>query len=386
VITTAATLVFWISAALLFFTYLGYPLLMHWLARLRPERLPAQPTPWPTLSIVLVAHNEAARIAPRIANLLASDYPPEKLEIILVSDGSTDATAAHARAIADPRVRILEQPTRAGKAAGLNAGLAAATGELIVFADARQDFAPGTLRALAAALGDPAFGAVSGELEIAASGPGVGGGLDLYWRLERLLRHREARWHSCIGCTGAVYAIRRALFVPLPADTVLDDVVIPLQIAAAGHRIGFAPKAKAFDPQALAPEKEQHRKRRTLAGNFQMLFRHPRWLFPGGHPLWWQIIAHKYLRLASPALLLLALATNLQLAWHPFYRAILFAQLAFYACALSGLALPAARLRLLSLPSAFLFLNFQIVRALWYYLRTSDLGRWCSSDANGLVN
>ncbi len=372
-----AAYVFWITLALLVFTYAGYPLLIAMLARLR-----LRPAGWnssvafqPRVKVLIVAHNEASRIAARVENLLASDYPPEKLSVLVVSDGSTDDTADRVRALENPRVRVITLPERNGKPAGLNAGVAADDSEIVVFTDARQTFAPGTVAILASRFADPQVGAVSGELEIAAAQSSTGTGVDAYWKIERFLRAREAEWDSCIGCTGACYAIRRELFTPLPADTILDDVVVPMRIAISGYRVLHEPAARAFDPQTLEPAAEARRKRRTLAGNFQILFRHPSWLIPWRNRLWWQLAAHKYLRLAGPVLLAGALASSAVLAAHPFYRAALLLQAAFYLLAGAGMATP-LRTPILSLPAGFVFLNLAVVRAFWHYLTAEAPARW----------
>lgn len=375
-VTLVSTVIFWLSIAVLAYTFVGYSALMGWLARRRkltPHVLPDDP---PGVCVVVVAHNEEARIGPRLDNLLAADYPPEKLRVLLVSDGSTDDTVARARACDPRRVSVHASPTRAGKAAGLNAALAQATGEIIVFTDARQRFAPDAIARLAAHFADPHIGAVSGALEIEAASSAAGAGVDAYWRMEKALRSAESRVDSCIGCTGAIYAIRRALFTPIPADTLLDDVVIPMHIAATGARVIHDSAALAFDPQTLEPAREQRRKQRTLAGNFQMLFRHPGWLLPWRHRLWWQLLSHKYLRLAAPLFLVTAFAANLALAAQPAYRAILAGQVLFYATAALGLTLRSRRWRVLSLPAGFVFLNFMTLRGLRYFLSHRDRSGW----------
>jgi len=368
---TAAVLL--ISTALLAYSVAGYPWLMRHLARAAAARPLHELEKWPAVTCVVVAFDEAARIGARVENLLASDYPD--LRVIVVSDGSTDGTAARARAVDAARVLVLEQPERSGKAAGLNAALAHSQSDLVVFADARQRFEAGTIRRLARHFADPEVGAVSGSLEIEPSASGVGRAVDTYWRIEKRLREDEARFDSCIGCTGAVYALRRALFTPIPADTLLDDVVIPMQAAAAGARVLHDPEALAFDPQPLDPAREQERKCRTLAGNFQMLFRYPHWLLPWRNRLWWQLISHKYLRLTWPLLLVAALWSSVALAWHPALRLVALAQLAAYALAGLGM-LTGSKRRALSLPAGFVFLNVAIVRACWRYLAGSDLHHW----------
>ncbi len=373
-----AAAIFWLSGALLFHTFLGYGAWIALRARWRPRPLSRPPVgaPLPEVCAVVVAHNAGALIAARLANLLASDYPAEKLRVLLVSDGSTDDTTARAEALRDARVEILALPERRGKAAGLNAALARGTSEIVVLTDARQQFAPDAIPQLAEHFADPEIGAVSGALEIASAASATGAGVDAYWRYEKFLRAAESRVDSCIGCTGAIYALRRALFAPIPEDTLLDDVVIPMQIAQQGRRIIPDPPARAFDPQTLVRGAEQRRKQRTLAGNFQMLCRHPEWLLPWRHRLWFSLLSHKYLRLATPLLLLGAFTGSLHLRHHSFYAICLGAQLAFYAAAALGLALGKRGGPLLALPAGFLFLNFTTLRGLWYFLSHRGRRGW----------
>jgi cellulose synthase/poly-beta-1,6-N-acetylglucosamine synthase-like glycosyltransferase len=235
---------------------------------------------------------------------------------------------------------------------------------------------------LAAHFADPQVGAVSGALEIERAASGLGSAVETYWRQEKELRAAEAKWDSCIGCTGAVYAIRRALFTPIPDDTLLDDVVIPMQIAVCGHRVLHDPVALAFDPQPLGPAAERVRKRRTLAGNFQMFFRYPAWLFPWRNRLWWQLISHKYLRIFAPALLALVLLANLALLASPFYRAIFVMQCACYTFAALGLAWPGLRSRVFTLPAGFVLLNASAVAGFLHFLRGgTGLQGWERSTA-----
>lgn len=390
--------IFWICLGLLFYTFAGYHLLMWMWAGLRGST-PVAAVPdsaLPALSVVLVVHNEQARLETRLTNLLDSDYPADRLEILVFSDGSTDCTAAVMARFAtisglgEDRLRFFDRPERRGKSACLNDGVAAARGEIVAFCDARQEFAPDTLRRLAEAFVNcPRAGAVSGSLEIAASGAGAAGGVDVYWRLEKLLRRSEAVIDSAIGCTGAVYAIRRELYQPTPEDTLVEDVVIPMRIAAQppGWRVLFEPSAVAYDPQKLEPEKEKRRKRRTLAGNFQMIARYPGWLLPGGHRLWWQLISHKYLRLGGPLFLLGMLVSNALLAFLPpaggdgfwgwlalGYVGVLVGQVLFYGLAANGMAHPESRSKAFSIPAAFVFLNLQVLEGLNYYLHRDQAG------------
>jgi cellulose synthase/poly-beta-1,6-N-acetylglucosamine synthase-like glycosyltransferase len=365
-----------VALLVLGYTFAGYPFLIFCLGRRRPMRAIPSWQELPGVTVVLSAHNEETRVVARLQNLLAGEYPVGKLTVVVVSDGSTDGTAGQIQALQDPRVQLLVQPERRGKASALNAALAAAKSEVIVFTDVRQRFAPDTLAQLAKHFGNPQVGAVSGELLIDPAASAVGSGVDVYWRLEKLVRLAEARWDSSIGCTGAVYAIRRGLYRPIPADTILDDVVIPMQIAIQGFRVGFEPAARAFDPQTLEPECEQIRKRRTLAGNYQMFFRHPEWLLPWRNRLWWQLVSHKYLRLAAPFFLaLLFLGSALCPAIYP-CNVLFYGQCLFYLLAACGLAFRSHKYSLLSLPAGFVFLNWMSLAGLWHYLRSKHDSAW----------
>lgn len=372
-------LLFWFSLAALAYTFLGYPLLIGLLARFAGRRtVKAAPSKPPSISVVLVAFNEEDRIVPRVENLLAANYPAGKLEVLVVTDGSTDGTVAKLRALSDPRVRVLTREQRSGKSACLNAAIPQARGEIVVLCDARQRFAPHTIPELVANFSDPALGAVSGSLEIDPAATGVGGGVDLYWKLEKFIRASEGRFSSTIGATGAVYAIRRELFQPIPDDTLLDDVVIPMQIAV-NHckRVSFDPGAPAYDPQTTDPAREKRRKMRTLAGNFQMLAHHSGWLLPWRTGLWWQLLSHKYSRIVAPVFMVTMFASNAALAGQPIYREIFFAHVAFYALALLGLALPVLRWKLFSLPAGFVFLNLMTVGGCVNLLRGAyRQGKW----------
>lgn len=376
-------LLFWSSIGILAYTFLGYPLLVYFLVRLFPKNIQTLPPPefspalnekaredknLPTVTVVLAAHNEEQRISPRLQNLLSSVYPQNKLDIVIVSDGSTDKTVERIRELNNVRVQSIVQQQRSGKAQCLNVGVAAAKGEIIVFCDVRQRFDPSAIARLAVHFANPQIGAVSGALEIESSASAIGGGVDAYWRLEKFLRFAESQFDSSIGCTGAIYAIRRSIFKDIPPDTLLDDVVIPMQIALQNNRVIFEPAAIAYDPQTLEPGREKIRKQRTLAGNYQMFFRYPGWLLPWRNRLWWQLLSHKYLRLAAPFFMLLLFFSHACLRELPFYNLLFAAQCAFYVLAMLGAAFSSTRLALFSIPAGFVFLNLMSLSGLRHYL------------------
>ncbi len=316
-----AVILFWFSAAGLFYIYLGYPLLIGLLASRfpRPVRKGSCDA---SISVIIAIHHEAPRIATKINNILAAEGSDRIREILIGSDGCTDQPAAALAAIHDPRVRLIIFPERRGKPSVLNDLVPQATGEVIVFMDVRQRLDQAALPALLANFADPAVGVVSGELvfEHDPSQSGTAAGIDAYWRYEKWIRDREGRWASVPGATGALYAIRRELVMPIPAEVALDDVFIPMNAIARGYRCIFEPEARIYDRVALDAAREAVRKRRTLAGNVQLLRLHPQWCLPGGHPAWWQFASHKIARLLSPFLLIMAFATSLIMLAHPFYR------------------------------------------------------------------
>lgn len=376
------TVLFWISALIVGYVYVGYPCLLAAWARIadrRPRRAAVQGGAWPSISIVIAARNEAPRLAARVANLLEQEYPGRS-EIIVVSDGSTDSPA---RALAPfgPAVRLIDVPP-GGKPLALNAGVAASTGDILVFADARQQFAPGALAALMRNFADPGVGGVTGELvldveraERASADTKVGEGIGLYWKYEKWLRRNESRVWSVLGATGAIYAMRRECWTNLPAATLLDDVLAPMRAVLNGCRVIFEAEAVAHDCASADAATESRRKRRTLAGNYQILVQEPRLLLPVVNPVWLQYMSHKVGRLVVPwALVGLFISTVLLARESVLYAPVLFAHGIFYGMALAG-ALFHARERFARVAFTFVMLNISAVAGLAALRRGREVWR-----------
>lgn len=336
-------LLFWASAALIAYVYAGYPLLLAAWARLAPrppKKHQFAAGSWPSISIILAARNEGARLPLRLANLLTLPYDGPR-ELIVVSDGSTDGTAeAVAPFAAQGNVKFLEVPA-GGKPLALNAGVALATGSILIFADARQRFSPGALTALVSNFTDPQVGGATGELvldcESGSSASSIGDGVGVYWTYEKWLRRHESLVRSTLGATGAIYALRRSLWRPLPAETLLDDVLAPMRAVLEGWRVVFEDQAIALDRTAPDAAAEARRKRRTLAGNYQIVAQEPRLLVPILNPVWLQYMSHKVGRLIVPWALAALLVASVVLADdHWVYALALVAQLGFYALAAFG--------------------------------------------------
>ena len=336
---------FWVSAFVVLYVYVGYPLLLALWARLagrRRAQSPGSRSTWtPPVTVVIAARNEGRRLAARLENLFASDYPRDRMQVIVASDGSTDDTCRVVEAFGS-RVECLDLAA-SGKAAALNAAVARAAHPVIVFADARQRFAADAIRRLVNRLADPDIGAVSGELVIKSDESTIGDGIGAYWRYEKWLRRCEAVVGSTIGVTGAIYAMRRELWTPLPADAILDDVMTPMRVVLEGHRVVFEERARAYDVASPDPETEMRRKVRTLAGNFQLLARQPRLLVPGLNPVWIQFMSHKVGRLVVPYALVALFVSSAFLARQALvYGVALIGQAVFYALAAYGAQVAAA--------------------------------------------
>jgi cellulose synthase/poly-beta-1,6-N-acetylglucosamine synthase-like glycosyltransferase len=330
---SVAVIVVLISTAILAYILFGYPALLA-LGVFRAAPPPAARPATPSVSLILPVRNGERWIRAKLESIFALDYPPERLQVIVVSDGSTDATEQIVRSF--PRAQLLVRPAR-GKASAINAGLEAATGELLFFTDVRQELEPQALRVLAAHFSDPSVGAASGELVLRPAARAGEEPVGRYWSYEKFIRKRQSRIHSVIGATGAIYAMRRELARPLPPDCLLDDVALPLQAFFRGYRVIFVEEARAYD-QPAPLEREFRRKVRTLAGNYQLLLRFPALLTPRNR-MWFHFLSHKFGRLLLPFALLALLAASGFLP-RPWSLLLLAAQGAGYAAALADPVLP----------------------------------------------
>jgi len=321
--------VFWASALLIAYTYAGYAGWLWLWARLFPCPVLRAPQE-PYVSIVMVVRNEERWLESKLRNLLELDYPPDRIQIVVVSDGSTDRTEAILREHAqDPRVQVVMNQLPLGKASGLNDAVALAQGEVVAFTDARQKIELGAVRVLMESFADPDVGGVSGELMLGDPESGEAAeGMGLYWRIEKQIRELEAASGSVVGATGALYAVRHELLTPLPAGTILDDVYIPMHVVKQGKRDVFEPRAQVWDSPDLGVERELSRTVRTLGGNYQLLQLAP-WLLSSQNPIRFEFISHKLLRLVVPFALAIVLVTAALLPGST-YRVALFLQLAFY--------------------------------------------------------
>lgn len=381
---------FWSALGLIAYGYLGFPILVLLRGRLRPRPIAAADF-CPRVSVVLSAYNEAASIAGRLDNLLRQDYPPERLEIVVASDGSTDGTEAILRAYEGRGVRMLALP-RSGKAAALEAAVAASSGEVLVFTDANSQFAPDAIRRLLRPLADPSVGGVAGDQRYrrGSAADAAGAGEAGYWSFDRLLKDYESRAGSTISATGAIYAIRRELFRGVPVG-VTDDFAVSTQVIAEGRRLVFAGDAIAFEPVAAKSGVEFGRKVRIMTRGLRGVWLRRALLNPfryGFYSL--QLFSHKLLRrLMVFPLLVLVLLLPLLWAQGGLYALSALAQLGFYACALVGAAARRRRLGRLkpfALPFYFCLVNAAALVAVTNLLRGVRIERWEPQRQDGRLS
>lgn len=361
---------------LLVYTYAGYPLLVALWAKLLPRQTSVGSDFEPTVSVCLAVHNGVQHVAGKLQSLQQLDYPPDKLEILVYSDGSTDGTDELLQQLAqdEPRLRVVTSSERRGKPTALNRLWAEARGDVLLMTDVRQPLAPCAVRALLGPLAQPEVGCVSGSLVLSGAG-----GAGAYWHYEKSIRNCEARLGSLLGVSGSLYAVRRADYRELPADVLLDDMFVPLGVVRQRKRVVLSLAAEAYD-EACSDEREFARKVRTLAGNYQLLSKLPWLLVPGVNPLWFQLVSHKLLRLACPWALLGLLSASLWLAFEPqlsswerlSWRGLLAGQLLFYVLAACG----SRAGRVGSLARTFVVLNAAAVVGLWRFLRGSQAVTW----------
>ena len=331
------TWVFWAAVTIVAYAYVGYLALLWVRSQFNPRPV-RRGAVEPLVSVLMVVRNEEAVLKQKLRNLLELHYPADRLQVVVVSDGSTDGTEAILREHAkDPRVLVMLNQLARGKALGLNDGMALVQGEIVLFTDARQPVARDALRLLMQNFADTEVGAVSGELMLGDPASGeTGRGMGLYWRMEKRLRELEASTGSVVGATGAIYAARRDLVPEVPADTILDDVFIPMNVARQGFRVVFDGRARAWDDPDLGADREFRRKVRTLTGNYQLLQLAP-WLLRRQNPLRFEFISHKLMRLVVPfALVAMLIAAGVLPG--SFYRIAFWAQVGFYGLSLVGWA------------------------------------------------
>ena len=341
-------LVFWISALMIVYVYIGYPLLIALFAQLRRRTIQWQPI-LPTITLFIAAHNEQKVIAQKLENSLALDYPRDRLQILVADDGSTDRTAEIVKAYQNKGVELIHYPDRKGKLTTINRAIKFAGNEIILFSDSDNFYPVDTVHEIVKYFSDPSVGAVSGGRNVIGDNS-LGSAEGLYWRYEEYIKQQESRVHSCVGVAGDLLAIRRELYIAPPPNIINDDFYLALSIIKQGYRVVYAPKARSYHPVAASEQGEMERRARMVAGRYQAMFL--AWqMLPFQKPVvLWQVISHKYLRPLVPFAMILMLLTNILAlfdqasrtiyAWFalssPYGFLFITLQLAFYSLALLG--------------------------------------------------
>jgi biofilm PGA synthesis N-glycosyltransferase PgaC len=377
---------FWAAVALVAYTYVGYPLLMAALSRLRPA--PRWPEFTPSITLMIAAYDEEAVIAAKLDNTLALDYPADRLQVIVAADGSTDATAAIVASYGQG-VELVHRPERAGKMAAINRAMDRARGEVVVFSDANNHYLPDALREMARPFSDPAVGAVTGRKTVAAE-DGLGYSEGLYWRYESKIRQWETRLGCCVGVNGEIFALRREMFSPAPPGVINDDAWMAQQVIDRGRQVVYNQRAVSVERAAPTAAAEARRRARIVAGQYQMLGRPGEW--PWKRPLvLWEQVSHKVLRPLVPfGMLGAALASLLSLAFPgsgagaaalahlaaPWNWGAVGVQAAFYALAAVGERAGGALGKAAYVPRFLVTSNWASLRALVRHLGRGQAAAW----------
>ncbi|MFN3653451.1 MAG: glycosyltransferase family 2 protein [Armatimonadota bacterium] len=373
--------IFWLAAAYVFYTYLGYPALLAVLRTVRSaKQTPPDPAFTPRVAVILTVRNEENNIAQKLDDLLAQDYPAELLEIWVASDQSTDGTNDVVRRYRErnPRVHLVEYTENIGKSVAINRTMPLFDAEFVVMSDVRQRVDPDAIRKMVAHFADPRVGVVGAEMTLVdAGGQASSECTGLYWRYERAVRRLESELGLLCGVSGAFLAVRRSIFRDIPAGSYCEDVTLALYARSAGMQVRWEPGARIYEVMR-DPYTEFRRKVRTLVGNYQLLSQFWQMYLPWRGSTAFSLLSHKVCRLFIPlALAALFLSAAVAGAAHPFYVVAALAQTAFYLAGTLGIAFAAMRRsRLVNACGAFCMLNWAALVALVHVLRHGPRIQW----------
>lgn len=376
--THIAQVLFWFLLAVLVYVYAGYLLLLWVLSRFSHKRSP-EPGYTPALSMLIAAYNEEAGIQKKLEQTLALEYPRDKIEILVLSDGSTDRTDAIVEAFADPRVRLLHFTGRKGKTNAQNEGVKYARGEILIFSDATTIYHPKALLYLASNYADHGVGAASGRYQYfdAQGGSPTGMGTIAFWNYENFIKMMQSKIRTISGCCGCIYSVRRNAYTTLAPD-VISDLVQPLHVIRQGYRVVFEDRALAYEETTKSTSEEFSMRVRVVTRGMRGLLSVPSLLNPFRSG-WvaWQLWSHKVLRWMVALFLPLLLASNLLLWGSPFYRLLLAGQLAFYGLAAFSWLVPIhKRWKPLGIPLYFCTLNLAALVSMFEVLRGKKYTVW----------
>lgn len=379
------TWIFAVSGLLLAYHYVVYPIVIGICARLfgicsQPRALELEELP--SVTLLIAAYNEASVIRERILNALALDYPKDRLQILIASDGSVDQTASIASEFTSQKVEVLAFPENRGKSVVLEDAVRSASGEILVLSDANTMMRPDAIRQLVRWFDDDRIGVVSGCLKLVDSKTGTNCD-GTYWKYENFLKRCEGRLEALLGASGAIYAMRAKVRQPLPPDTLVDDFTWPLLARlATKHRIVYDPTAIAIEETAPDLGSEFRRRARIGAGGYQALTRLWRLLSPSYGWTAFAFFSHKVMRWLSPFLLIALLLSSLFLSRHPLFATMSLLQLIFYSTATVGSLTSASgpKSRVVRLPALFVGVNLALLVGFVRWLRSDTNGKWAPTS------
>ena len=376
---------FWFGLFIVFYTYIGYGILLYFLVRIKEtvkkKTIHPLPVSLPDVTLFIAAYNEEDIVRQKMENCRNLSYPADKLRIVWVTDGSDDHTNERLAAYED--VSVLFTPERKGKTAALNRGMQYVSTPYVVFTDANTMLNTEAIKEIVRCFSNPKVGCVAGEKRVdTQSAQGATAGEGFYWKYESALKDLDDRLYSAVGAAGELFAIQTRLFEQMPSDTLLDDFILSLRIAAKGYKIAYCKEAYATETASLNMKEEEKRKIRIAAGGLQSVWRLKGLfnIFRYGM-LSFQYISHRVLRWTlTPLMLFLLLPVNLILALsgNPFYIGTLTLQLLFYAAAYAGYRMEQRNLRnkLLFIPYYFIFMNVNVIRGFFYLNKNKGNGAW----------
>jgi poly-beta-1,6-N-acetyl-D-glucosamine synthase len=383
----AIAIVFWVLLGIILYTYFGYGFILVLITMfkntfLSSRHLPA-PSSLPMVTVIIPAYNETSVLARKVNSILYSEYPEDRMEILLITDGSTDGSEN--MKFDDPEVRILHQAERQGKSAAINRAVKFASGDIIIITDANAITNREAIWRMVRHFSMPEVGGVSGEKRVVQEAEVSSvAGEGIYWKYESLLKNLGARLYSIVGAAGELFAFRRVLFEPIEKDTILDDFVLSMKILKKGYRIAYEPGAYSMELPSKSIMDEFHRKVRISSGVFQALPRLPFLFNPLFNPiLFFQFISHRFLRWTlAPLALVLILFVNIGLLETRFYYWFFFFQIFFYVTAVMGYFLKNVTLTIpaLFVPFYFCMMNVAVFRGLVEYMKGRHSVLWKKAE------
>jgi poly-beta-1,6-N-acetyl-D-glucosamine synthase len=368
----------WLAVAVVLYAYFGYGLAIGLISRFvnKPVKYSDD---LPRVTLLVAAYNEQDIIAEKLENSFKLDYPKHKLEILVVADGSSDGTCDVVRAYADRGVRLEFSPERRGKIHAVNRTVPLATGEVIVFSDANSMFTPESIKMLVRNFGDPHVALVAGEKRIMGDDGTVSDGEGLYWRYESALKKLDSQVSSVMGAAGEIFAIRKARWQPVEADSIIEDFIVSMGLVRDGHRVVYEPAAISLEEASPNVAEEFKRKTRIVAGGWQAVVRLWPLMTPKYGLVAFQYVSHRVLRwTVVPFLLPAILLLNAALLAEPFYQLLFGLQVAFYGLAGVGFHLErqGKQWKPAYLPFFFTFLNYAALCGAWRYFTRTQAVTW----------